>query len=141
MTLDKEVIESSPSYNNLPSDSGKSSRTRKPSTVFSTTSDENPKKKRFVFDLVSSWDDDDGDDDGNEAGDDDDDEAGDDAGDDAGDEADDGDDDEADDGAGDEADDGAGDDDGDDEEWTDDLGFTDIHTCIINKIMFMFSLS
>ena len=55
MKVDRKVIEASSSFHDLPADSGKRSRTRQPATVFSTTSDDCPSKKnRFLFDLVSS---------------------------------------------------------------------------------------
>ena len=55
MALDKKVTESAPSFHELKNDSRKTSRTRKPPTVFNTTtSDDSPRKKRFVVNLDSS---------------------------------------------------------------------------------------
>ena len=54
MANDKVVIQSSPLFHDLPADSGRETRTRKPKTTFSTTSDDNPKKKsRFDFNMMS----------------------------------------------------------------------------------------
>ena len=55
MSLDRKIIQCSSEFNNLPDDSGRKSKSRKPATVFSTTtSDDSPRKKRFVVNLVDT---------------------------------------------------------------------------------------
>ena len=60
LAVDKQVIEASPVYNDLPQDlKVRKSRSRKAPTVFSTTtSDDSPRKKRFVVTLDTSSDED-----------------------------------------------------------------------------------
>ena len=59
LTVDKQVIEASSVYNNLPQDlKVRKSRSRKAPTVFTTTSDDSPRKKRFVVKLDTSSDED-----------------------------------------------------------------------------------
>ena len=53
--LDKKIIQDSSLFNQLPVDSGRKSKSRKPTTVFNTTtSDDSPRKKRFVVNLVDT---------------------------------------------------------------------------------------
>ena len=57
MANDEVVIWASPLFHDLPADSGRETRSRKPKTTFSTTSDDNPpKKSRFDFAIKSESD-------------------------------------------------------------------------------------